>query len=217
MFWVNIKRIIKAGFINFWRNGWVSLATILVMVITLFVASTVIAGFLVYQWRQNNGELKKIIQDKESLIREAEEIKKASFFKECKKLEIRKDDLMSIQLLNAFRADFQENIWNLIVIDPDGHPEGMGFPPETAGIEFGISERDEGMAMFFRKIGDYLILIAPGVNILPTDTYSLQLNSSLDLAKDAPFSPNLLDRLYILRQTEDAIIPIVPASVGCQY
>jgi len=36
MVWIKIKRIIKAGFINFWRNGWISLATILIMVITLF-------------------------------------------------------------------------------------------------------------------------------------------------------------------------------------
>ncbi len=44
MFLVKIRRIIKAGFINFWRNGWVSLATILVMVITLFVIGSLIFG-----------------------------------------------------------------------------------------------------------------------------------------------------------------------------
>lgn len=44
MFWVKIKRAVKVGFINFWRNGWVSLATILVMVITLFVIGGLIFG-----------------------------------------------------------------------------------------------------------------------------------------------------------------------------
>jgi cell division transport system permease protein len=44
MIWVNIKRVIKAGFINFWRNGWVSLATILIMVITLSVFGSLIFG-----------------------------------------------------------------------------------------------------------------------------------------------------------------------------
>lgn len=34
---LNLKRNIRQGFINFWRNGWVSLATVLVMVLTLFV------------------------------------------------------------------------------------------------------------------------------------------------------------------------------------
>jgi cell division transport system permease protein len=45
MFWVNTKRIFKAGFVNFWRNGFVSLAAVLVMTITLLViASTVFLG-----------------------------------------------------------------------------------------------------------------------------------------------------------------------------
>ena len=177
--------------------------------------------FFTYQWWQMReelrGEIKKNVSLNEINANLVKKMEKASFFKECKKLEIRKEDLISIQLRNAFRADFKENIWNLIVIDPGGHPEGMGFPPETAGIEFGVSERDEGMSIFFRKIGDYLIIIIPGADILPTDTYSLQLNSSLDLAKNVPYSPNQLDRLFILRQTEDGIIPIVPASIGCNF
>ncbi len=42
MFWVKVKRVMRTGFINFWRNGWVSLATILVMVTTLFVIGSLI-------------------------------------------------------------------------------------------------------------------------------------------------------------------------------
>lgn len=34
---VQIKRTVRQGFVNFWRNGWVSLATVLIMVLTLFV------------------------------------------------------------------------------------------------------------------------------------------------------------------------------------
>jgi cell division transport system permease protein len=37
MNWVTIKRIFRAGFLDFWRNGFVSLASILVMTVTLFV------------------------------------------------------------------------------------------------------------------------------------------------------------------------------------
>ena len=44
MIWVNIKRVVKAGFINFWRNGWVSLATILIMVITLSAIGSLVFG-----------------------------------------------------------------------------------------------------------------------------------------------------------------------------
>jgi len=44
MLLIKIRRVIKVGFINFWRNGWLSLATILVMVITLFVFGSLILG-----------------------------------------------------------------------------------------------------------------------------------------------------------------------------
>src|SRR3989344_1072965 len=37
---IEFKRMVKQGVVNFWRNGWVSLATVLIMVITLFVVGT---------------------------------------------------------------------------------------------------------------------------------------------------------------------------------
>ena len=43
MLWTNTKRITRTGFYNFWRNGTVSLASVLVMMVTLFVI-----GFLVF-------------------------------------------------------------------------------------------------------------------------------------------------------------------------
>ncbi len=42
MIWINIKRILKSGFVNFWRNGVVSLSAILVMIITLLIISFII-------------------------------------------------------------------------------------------------------------------------------------------------------------------------------
>lgn len=42
MFWTNTKRVIKSGFANFWRNGFISLSSILVMIITLFVIGSII-------------------------------------------------------------------------------------------------------------------------------------------------------------------------------
>ena len=48
MFWTALKRIIKAGFISFWRNGSVSLSAVFVMIVALFmIASTLlITAFL---------------------------------------------------------------------------------------------------------------------------------------------------------------------------
>lgn len=42
MIWINFKRIMKTGFVNFWRNGVVSLSAVLVMSITLLIISSVI-------------------------------------------------------------------------------------------------------------------------------------------------------------------------------
>jgi len=45
--WIKIKRVIRAGFYSFWRNGFVSLSSILVMVVTLFViGSTIFSGVI---------------------------------------------------------------------------------------------------------------------------------------------------------------------------
>jgi cell division transport system permease protein len=47
MSWVTVKRVVRAGFLDFWRNGFVSLASILVMTVTLFVVGTTIfAGMI---------------------------------------------------------------------------------------------------------------------------------------------------------------------------
>ncbi len=43
MYWVKIKRILRSGFFNFWRNGTVSLASVMVMMITL-----VVIGFSIF-------------------------------------------------------------------------------------------------------------------------------------------------------------------------
>lgn len=40
--WTSFKRVIKAGFVSFWRNSFVSLASILVMTVTLFVIGSLL-------------------------------------------------------------------------------------------------------------------------------------------------------------------------------
>lgn len=42
MLWIKIKRVVRSGFYSFWRNGFVSLSSILVMMVTLFVIGSLI-------------------------------------------------------------------------------------------------------------------------------------------------------------------------------
>lgn len=42
MLWINIKRVVRSGFVSFWRNGFVSLSSVLVMTVTLFVIGSII-------------------------------------------------------------------------------------------------------------------------------------------------------------------------------
>lgn len=42
MIWTKIKRVTKAGVVNFLRNGWVSLATVLVTIVALFTIGSLI-------------------------------------------------------------------------------------------------------------------------------------------------------------------------------
>jgi len=44
MFWTNFKRITKTGFMNFWRNGTVSLASVFMMTVTLLVIGFIFLG-----------------------------------------------------------------------------------------------------------------------------------------------------------------------------
>jgi cell division transport system permease protein len=44
MFWTNTKRIVRTGFMNFWRNGTVSLASVLIMIVTLLVIGFILFG-----------------------------------------------------------------------------------------------------------------------------------------------------------------------------
>ena len=47
MSWIAVKRVVRAGFLDFWRNGFVSLSSILVMTVTLFVVGTSIFAGLI--------------------------------------------------------------------------------------------------------------------------------------------------------------------------
>lgn len=54
MHWISIKRIFKSGFVSFWRNGFVSLSSLLVMTITLLIIGGVVfsGAFFDYTLKQ---------------------------------------------------------------------------------------------------------------------------------------------------------------------
>ncbi len=59
MLWTALKRIIKAGFINFWRNGSVSLSAVFVMVIALFMigSTLLLTAFLGTALKELEGKI----------------------------------------------------------------------------------------------------------------------------------------------------------------
>lgn len=57
MLWTNLKRVMRAGFTNFWRNGTVSLASVFMMVVTLLVI-----GFMLFSSAVLNSSLDALKQ-----------------------------------------------------------------------------------------------------------------------------------------------------------
>lgn len=47
--WLLLKRVFRAGFLNFWRNSFVSLSAILMMIFTLFIIGTVVFTGVILQ------------------------------------------------------------------------------------------------------------------------------------------------------------------------
>lgn len=202
--------------------------------------------FFIYHWRQTQAELVKQAGEKKNLQQQLDGIKKQPIFVQCPKIDIKKDEQsIPIYLLNSFTpAKFIEggkkpekeevHMWNFIVVNPSGFGTGMGssyVSEAIGGISEGMptdinedGEYDRVVYWSFdsRKMGDYLIAVFSQGDIPPSKPFSLQLGDKLEgnsifLAQNTHYSLNQLDRIFILRQTENGIIPIVPASVGCQY
>lgn len=185
-----------------------------IVLIIILVILIIIAGFFAYQWWRAKKEI---------------ETKQKTSFVQCREMKAYPDDLVNIYLFGAIEIHPSRHVWDIAVIEPDGYGVGLKdihLPAplkETPTMEEQTpTDMDEDgtmdkiVATIHRKIGDYLIMVIPQQDISHSNTYSLRLGN-LFLAENVPFSANLLDHLYIFRQTEDGIIPFVPASVGCRY
>lgn len=84
MLWINIKRIIRTGFFNFSRNAFVSLSSILVMIITLSVITSLI--FMSAILNASLSEIKNKVDINVYFITSAEEDDILSFQKKLENL-----------------------------------------------------------------------------------------------------------------------------------
>lgn len=58
MLFVDLQRVLKSGLTNFWRNGWLSFATTIVMVLALFIMGTILTVDFVFNSALKNIEEK---------------------------------------------------------------------------------------------------------------------------------------------------------------
>lgn len=114
---------------------------------------------------------------------------------------------------------------DLVITDPDGLTisKEMNQIPTLAeyieamyyGSDEDVSHQSHDSVIFYElKTGDYLVSVTPAPDSNPTDTYNLRFMSSdmmLDLAEFVQI-PNIPDEPYLIRSTEDGIIPIIPAT-----
>ena len=116
--WIKIKRVIRSGFFSFWRNGFISLSSILVMVVTLFViGSTIFSGAILSSTLE---QIKDKVDINVYLIRTAEE---SDILNLKKKLEQLPEVLLPVvyisrdEVLANFKVRHQNDRFTLQALD----------------------------------------------------------------------------------------------------
>jgi len=108
----------------------------------------------------------------------------------------------------------------LRITDPDGLTLAED-QSEIDGAYYRIIDtdadgHDEQLAIFlWPKEGSHYVEVIPNPNALTTDTYSLEVTSgskTVILAENIPIK-DIPPQPYIIRVTEDGIVPIIPATV----
>jgi cell division transport system permease protein len=108
MTWLSLKRILKTGFVDFWRNGVVSLSAILVMVITLLTLSGAIFSSVLL--KHTLSELEKKVDVNINILPDAAQDKIDKIQADLKTLpQIESVELLSRdQVLQEFIANNQD-------------------------------------------------------------------------------------------------------------
>jgi len=151
MVWLTTKRIFKSGLQNFIRNGFVSLSSVLVMTVTLFILTSIIllGGFLNY----NLGQVKNKVDVNVYFVTTASENDILSVKKSLEALpEVSSVEYISSdQALANFRDKHQNDNLTLQALDQLGtNPLGATLnikakdPSQYAGIAKYLSDASDG-------------------------------------------------------------------------
>lgn len=150
MMWTSMKRIARSGFFSFWRNGFVSLSSVLVMIITLFViTSTIFLGAILNASLQ---EIKSKVDINVYFVRTAPE---ADILALQKALEVLPEVKVPVEYVSRedaladFRQKHQDDQFTLQALDE------LGENPLGASLNIRAKEPSqyEGIAEFLKSKG----------------------------------------------------------------
>lgn len=150
MMWTSIKRITRSGFFSFWRNGFVSISSVLVMIITLFViTATIFLGAILNASLQ---EIKNKVDINVYFVRTAPEEDILSLQKVLETLPEVKAPVEYVSREDAladFRQKHQDDQFTLQALDE------LGENPLGASLNIRAKEPSqyEGIAEFLKSKG----------------------------------------------------------------
>jgi cell division transport system permease protein len=165
MFWTNIKRVTKAGFLNFWRNGFVSLSSVLVMTVTLFTIGSMI--FLLATLDSSLTELKNKVDVNVYFVTTADESDILNVKKSLEAMpEVQAVDYISKEdALVNFRSKHKNDQLTLQALDELGsNPLGA-----VLNIKAKAPSQYEGIATYLK--GDSGVLSSNGKSIIDEVNY----------------------------------------------
>ncbi len=124
MIWINLKRILRSGFVNFWRNGLVSLASVLAITVSLYTIGALIIGSAFLNGIIDEVKTKVDISVSFKPIATSEEIntikKSLEALPEVKEIAI----VTSEEEYESFKQRHQDNALLLQSLDEVGNPFG---------------------------------------------------------------------------------------------
>jgi cell division transport system permease protein len=189
--WTSIKRITRSGFFSFWRNGFVSISSVLVMIITLFViTATIFLGAILNASLQ---EIKNKVDINVYFVRTAPEEDILSLQKALEALPEVKAPVEYVSREDAladFRQKHQDDQFTLQALDE------LGENPLGASLNIRAKEPSqyEGIAEFLKSKG---VLLKDGTAIIDKVNY-YQNKTAIDTLTKMINSANRLGLILTL-------------------